>query len=171
MIAQCMAILAPDRLLSLTSIMSTTGNRQLPKPKSSVTLQLLKQAPSEQEAYLAHALKIWRLFHGDTYPFEEKRVADNLIKARNRSFYPAGIKRQLSAIIASPDRTSDLGKVSVPSLIVHGDYDPLVPVECGLATAKAIPGARCKIFEGMGHTLPSQLWPDMIDEIDQIANS
>ncbi|MFT5996811.1 MAG: pimeloyl-ACP methyl ester carboxylesterase, partial [Glaciecola sp.] len=85
--------------------------------------------------------------------------------SRERGFNPAGVARQLSAIIDSPDRTLGLKQLQIPSLIIHGDIDPLVPVECGIATAAAIPHSTLKILEGMGHTLPVQLWQQIVDDI------
>jgi pimeloyl-ACP methyl ester carboxylesterase len=87
-----------------------------------------------------------------------------------RGVNPAGVARQLSAIIDSPDRTLGLQKLQIPSLIIHGDIDPLVPVECGIATAAAIPGATLKILEGMGHTLPVQLYPQIVEDIVELSN-
>lgn len=165
MIAQCMAIMAPERILSLTSIMSTTGNRSLPKAERAVMLKIMQPPPKEPQAYIQHALGLWKLLHGDVFKFEPERIEDLLIRARERSFYPAGIWRQTCAIIASPDRTAALGKLPMPSLVMHGAADKLVPVECGEATAAAIIHAKLKIYLGMGHTLPSELWASMIEEI------
>lgn len=171
MIAQCMALMAPHRLLSLTSIMSTTGNRKLPKPKTSVSLQMIKPVPKEDQAYLAHAMEMWKTLHGGHFEFDTQRIKTLLIAAKNRSFYTKGIIRQLSAILASEDRTEKLKSLDLPTLVLHGDADPLVPVECGYATAKAIPNAKLKIYPGMGHTLPKELWADMIEEIYQLTQT
>lgn len=171
MIGQTMAILNPQRVLSLTSIMSTTGARSLPRAKSSVSMKMLRPVPKDEDHYVQQALKMWQLLHGTHYPFEQDRIERLLRRARQRSFYPKGILRQLSAIIASGDRTKDLRKLNVPTLVMHGDIDPLVPYACGLATAEAIPGAKMKTLEGMGHTLPKQTWRQMIDEITALAKS
>ena len=170
MIGQCMAIQAPHRLASLTSIMSTTGNRSLPKPKKRVSMAMIRPLPKDEEAFVAQTSRMWQMLHGDTYPFESDRIHNLIRTARARCLYPPGALRQLCAIMASPDRTEALADVRVPSLILHGDADPLVPLACGLATAEAIPGAKMKILEGMGHTLPKQVWPIMIDEIAGLAN-
>ena len=170
MIAQCMAIEAPKRVKSLTSIMSTTGNRQLPKPKPWVTLKVIRPVPKNDADFKEYALDMWRMLHGDYFAFDAERVAKTLLKARARCFYPAGVRRQTAAIVASPDRTSALRQISTPSLVIHGDYDPLVPVQCGQATAASIPDAKLKIYKGMGHTLPKELWVDMIGEICTIAS-
>ena len=170
MITQCMALQYPDRIKSITSIMSTTGTRKLPKPKPWVTLKILRPIPKEQNRYLEHALDMWKMLHGDTYAFERERVRATLVKAHQRCFYPAGVKRQTSAIIASPDRTGDLRNLNVPTLVLHGDNDPLVPLACGLATAEAVPHSKLKVYKGMGHTLPRELWPSMVEEICNIAS-
>lgn len=170
MIAQSMTIQAPDRVKSLTSIMSTTGNRKLPKPKPWLTLKMIKPVPTEQNNYVEHVLGMWELLHGKAYPFDPERVKATLLRAYQRGFYPPGVRRQTSAIIASPDRTSDLRAIEIPTLVMHGDYDPLVPLACGQATAEAVPHSKLKVFKGMGHTLPRELWPSMIEEISNIAS-
>jgi pimeloyl-ACP methyl ester carboxylesterase len=170
MIAQCMALKSPERIRSITSIMSTTGNRKLPKPKPWVTLKILQPVPTELDSYVEHVLRMWKMLHGQTYTFDQARVAETLVKAHQRCFYPAGVKRQTSAIIASPDRTAELQSLKLPALVLHGDKDPLVPLACGLATADAVPHSKLKVYEGMGHTLPRELWTDMIDEICNIAS-
>lgn len=171
MIAQTMAIVDPERIISLTSIMSTTGARSLPKAKASVSFKMLRPVPKDEEGYVQQALEMWQLLHGPHYPFDAQRIENLLRRARQRSFYPKGILRQLSAIIASGDRTPRLAEVKVPTLVMHGDSDPLVPYACGEATAAAIPAARFKTLKGMGHTLPKQLWEQMIDEITHLAKA
>ena len=171
MIAQSMAILHPERVMSLTSIMSTTGARSLPRAKASVSMKMLKPVPKDEDKYVQQALKMWRLLHGNHYPFERDRIERLLRRARQRSFYPKGILRQLCAIIASGDRTKHLRKLDVPTLVLHGDIDPLVPHACGLATAEAIPGAKMTTLPGMGHTLPKQAWGQMIEEITALAKA
>lgn len=171
MIAQSMAILHPERVMSLTSIMSTTGARSLPRAKASVSMKMLKPVPKDEDKYVQQVLNMWRLLHGDHYPFEQGKTENLLRRARQRSFYPKGVRRQLCAIIASGDRTKHLRKLDVPSLVIHGDMDPLVPHACGLATADAIPGAKMTTLPGMGHTLPKQIWGRMIEEITGLAKA
>jgi len=165
MIAQIMAIKAPQRVASLTSIMSTTGDRSLPKPNKATSLKLLGSPPREEQAFIKHGVDIWRILHGDHYPFEEERITHMLQKARARGVNPAGVSRQLAAILGSADRTSTLSALKMPCLVIHGDADPLVPVECGKATAKAIPHAQLKIYPGMGHTIPVEIAADIIQTI------
>tara|TARA_R110001583_G_scaffold51139_2_gene159616 strand:- start:1070 stop:1981 length:912 start_codon:yes stop_codon:yes gene_type:complete len=165
MIAQCIALKSPARVISLTSIMSTTGDRSLPKAKTRVSAKLLKPLAKEIEQYVAQSLDVWKMLHGEHFPFDQERVEKMIRDSWQRGCNPAGVARQLSAIIDSPDRTLGLQQLQIPSLIIHGDIDPLVPVECGIATAAAIPSATLKILEGMGHTLPVQLWPQIVDDI------
>ncbi|GAA0859088.1 alpha/beta hydrolase [Aliiglaciecola litoralis] len=169
MIAQCMAIIAPHRLLSLTSIMSTTGDPKLPKPKKSVVLKVMQPPPKEEQAYIQYALGLWKLLHQNHFEFDHQKVRSLLLKAKQRSYDPAGIWRQTCAILAAEDRTQKLTQLTMPCLVIHGDADPLVPVECGIATANAIPNATLKIFTGMGHTLPEPLWDEMIEQM--VTNS
>jgi pimeloyl-ACP methyl ester carboxylesterase len=171
MIAQCLALKCPNRVSSLTSIMSTTGNRSLPRAKAKVAVKLLKPIAHEIEQYVAQNLEVWRLLHGDHFPFDPENVEKVIRSSRQRGFNPAGVSRQLSAIIDSPDRTLALQTLQIPSLIIHGDIDPLVPVECGIATAKAIPGAKLTILKGMGHTMPEQLWPKIVDDIVELTKA
>ena len=171
MIAQCIALKSPARVSTLTSIMSTTGDRSLPKPKTMVSAKLLKPVAKEIEQYIAQGLNVWLMLHGEHFPFDPQIVEKVMRESWQRGFNPAGVARQLSAIIDSPDRTVGLQKLQIPSLIIHGDNDPLVPVECGIATAAAIPGATLKILKGMGHTLPVQLWPQIVADIVRLTKA
>ncbi|GAB2702175.1 alpha/beta fold hydrolase [Aliiglaciecola aliphaticivorans] len=170
MIAQCIAIDYPNRVASLTSIMSTTGNRRLPKPKKSVMFSILQPPPKEPKAYLRYSVRLWKMLHGKHYQFDQAKIAALLQHARERSFNPDGVWRQTCAILASPDRTQALHKISLPSLVIHGDNDPLVPVECGIATAAAINNCELLIIKGMGHTLPEEAWEQIIDSIVKLAD-
>ncbi len=170
MIAQCIALKSPERVSSLTSIMSTTGNRSLPNAKIRVMAKLLKPLAKEIEPLVEQSLGVWRMLHGEYFPFDRESVEKVIRYSVQRGANPAGVTRQLSAIIDSPDRTLGLQKLQIPSLIIHGDIDPLVPVECGIATAAAIPGATLKILEGMGHTLPLQLYPQIVEDIVELSN-
>jgi pimeloyl-ACP methyl ester carboxylesterase len=171
MIAQCMALKSPNRILSLTSIMSTTGDRSLPQAKKSVSAKLLKPLPKDLEGYVEQNLATWKVLHGDHYRFDKERIEQRIRKAWERGFNPNGVVRQLSAILDSPDRTQSLKKLETPSLIIHGDADALVPVECGIATAKALPNSTLKVLKGMGHTLPAELLPQIADDIVAISKA
>jgi pimeloyl-ACP methyl ester carboxylesterase len=165
MIAQELAINYPERVKTLTSIMSTTGNRKLPKPSASFALKMLKSPPKDTDQAVAYGLNLWRTIQGEYYPFDQQKVLGLIKRALQRGFNPAGNSRQLAAILDSPDRTTALKSLSVPSLVLHGEADPLVLVACGHATANAIPNAKIKIYPGMGHTLPSQLYNDITKQI------
>jgi pimeloyl-ACP methyl ester carboxylesterase len=171
MIAQTLAIKAPRRVISLTSIMSTTGNRSLPKPSMRFGLKVLSPPPKDEQAFLLHAMKIWQVLHGEHYEFEAKKISNLISRAIKRGVNLEGSGRQLAAIIDSPDRTLGLNSLDVPSLVIHGDADPLVPIDGGYATAKAIPNAQLKICKGMGHTIPSALYSDISQAIIELIRS
>jgi pimeloyl-ACP methyl ester carboxylesterase len=165
MIAQNLAISHPDRVKSLTSIMSTTGDRKLPKPSKAFGFKMLRPPPKEVNKAVIYGLNVWRLIHGEHYPFDKQKVLGLIRRAIKRGFNPAGNARQLAAILDSPDRTAALKDLGVATLVLHGEDDPLVPVACGIATANAIPNAKLKIYPGMGHTLPNQLYDDITAQI------
>jgi len=165
MIGQEIAIKHPHRVKSLTSIMSTTGSRKLPKPSTAFSFKMLKRPPKDINKAVTYGLNVWRLIHGNYYPFDQQKVLSLISRALQRGFNPAGNTRQLAAILDSPDRTAALRTLTVPSLIIHGEDDPLVPVACGYATATAIPNAKIKVYPGMGHTIPNQLYDDITTQI------
>jgi len=165
MIAQTMAIRHPSRLRSLISIMSSTGNPKLPPANPEAMAVLLKPAPAEREAFIEHMLQTWRTIAGRGFPFDEDRMRSQMARAFDRSYCPAGAMRQLMAIIAQGNRKPALASVGVPTLVIHGADDPLVPVAAGRDTAEAIPGAELLIIEGMGHDLPPAVWPRLVDAI------
>lgn len=165
MIVQAMAINHPSRILSLTSIMSTTGRSNLPQPKPEALKILMTPTPEEKDAYIDHSVHISRTLNGSGFPFDEQKVRERAAIAYDRSFYPQGIARQLLAILASGSRKEKLKSVRVPSLVIHGGDDPLVPLEGGKDTAESIPGAELLIIEGMGHELPPDAWSRIIDAI------
>jgi pimeloyl-ACP methyl ester carboxylesterase len=165
MIAQELAINHPQRVKSLTSIMSTTGDKKLPKPSAAFSFKMLRPPPKDINKAVTYGIHVWRLIHGEHYPFDQQKVLGLIKRALQRGFNPAGNARQLAAILDSPDRTAALHTLNVPSLILHGEDDPLVPVACGVATANAIPNANIKIYSGMGHTIPSQLYEDITSQI------
>jgi pimeloyl-ACP methyl ester carboxylesterase len=162
-IAQEMAIHMPDRLLTLTSIMSSTGDPSLPPPTAEALALLFAPTPKDREAYLVHHAKTLRTLRGPH--FGEDITTDVERAARNfdRGLSLTGSARQLAAIIASGNRTPALTRVSTPTLVIHGDADPLIRVAGGRATARAITGSKLEILPGMGHTLPRPLWPRIIE--------
>ena len=167
MIAQLLAIDSPDRVTSLTSIMSTTGNRHLPGPDKPVERHILRGPgkKASRERRLDYQMRLWSLIGSPDFPTQEDRRREWLLGNMERGLTADGITRQMLAIIASPDRTDKLRNLAVPTLVLHGDADPLVPVECGHATAMAIPDADMMTIPGMGHDLPEVLQPRIIARI------
>ncbi|MFX1327262.1 MAG: alpha/beta fold hydrolase [Promethearchaeota archaeon] len=163
MIAQVIAYRHPSRVLSLTSIMSSTGNPDLPQPKPQALQVLLKPPPEGREAIIEDGVNRMRIIHGSGFPFDEKKARESVAAAYDRSNYRPGYSRQLAAILATGNRKSALASIKVPTLVIHGGDDPLVSVEGGTETAEAIPGAELLIIEGMGHSLPIEVWSRLID--------
>ncbi len=169
-IVQEMTIKYPARILSLTSIMSSTGRADLPPPKPEAIKLLMMPAPEERDGYIEYYVNLWCVLHGSGFPFDEEEGREMAAKLYDRSFYPQGIDRQLIAISVSGSRKSKLASVNVPTLVIHGGDDPVVSLEGGKDTAESIPGAELLIIEGMGHALPLEAWPQIIDAISANAD-
>jgi pimeloyl-ACP methyl ester carboxylesterase len=169
MIAQAMAIEHPTRVLSLTSMMSSTGEPSLPRPKSEAREVLLSPAPRDREQVIERAVRIFRAIGSPGFPFDEERIRGHAAHSFDRAFNPAGAARQLTAVVASGSRKRALASLRVPTLVIHGSDDPLFPVTCGVDTAELIPGAKLVVIEGMGHDLPRQAWPCIVGAIDDLA--
>jgi pimeloyl-ACP methyl ester carboxylesterase len=166
MIAQTIAIRHPSRVLSLISIYSTTGNPKVPQPKPEVIGLLIAPPPKEREANVEHMLGVFKTIAGPRFPVDEKWTRKILAQSYDRCFYPQGMVRQLVAILTQGNRGPALASVKAPTLVVHGTSDPLVPVEGGKDTAKAMPGAQLMLIEGMGHDLPhGGAWPRIVEAI------
>jgi pimeloyl-ACP methyl ester carboxylesterase len=167
MIAQELAIRHPARVLSLTSIMSTTGDPSLRGPSYEVSAALLRPFPADRAGFVARSLELARTLHGTAgaFPLDTKRVRRLAARSYDRGPSPAGTRRQLVAIWASGSRRAALASLRIPTLVVHGEADPLIPIEGGEDTARAIPGARLVRIPGMGHDLPREIWPRLVDEI------
>jgi pimeloyl-ACP methyl ester carboxylesterase len=169
MIAQAMAIRRPERVLSLTSIMSTTGNQRVGMPKLRVWGVLLRKAPRDKDAAVEYFVRVFRQIGSKGFPADEDRIRELAGQAYERGHSPAGTGRQLAAILASGDRTEALRELRMPALVFHGRSDPLVPFRAGRATAAAIPGAKLVAVPGMGHDLPRQVWPGLVDAVVETA--
>jgi pimeloyl-ACP methyl ester carboxylesterase len=166
MIAQTIALNHRQRILSLISIYSQTGNPALPPPTPEALECLLTPPPMEREANITYTLDVWRTFSGTGFPLDEDWHRKIAAQAYDRAFYPEGVARQMAAVLAQKNRKSELGSVSVPTLVIHGADDPLVAVEGGKDTADAIPGAELVIIDGMGHDLPhGGAWSQIVDGI------
>ncbi len=169
MIGQMMAINHPERLKTLTSIMSSTSDPNLPPPKQEVLSILLEPEPTDIEGFVEHTIRIWHLLNGSVFPIDEALVREWARESYKRGLNPEGAARHFAAIVATGSRKEALKSINVPTLVIHGDSDPLVPVECGKDTAEAIPGARFIIIKDMGHTLPQAVYPQVIDAISHHA--
>jgi pimeloyl-ACP methyl ester carboxylesterase len=169
MIAQTMAIRRPERVLSLGSMLSTPGDRRVGTPKLRVWSVLMRRAPEDRDAYIEYFVRVFRMIGSPDYPVEEERIREQAGLTYDRNHDAAGTARQLGAILASGSRTAALRKLDVPTLVIHGKKDPLVPFRAGVATARAIPGAELLAVPGMGHDLPRELWPRLTDAITKNA--
>jgi pimeloyl-ACP methyl ester carboxylesterase len=170
MIAQTMAIERPERVLSLVSIMSTTGDRRAGRPKLRVWGLLMRQAPRERDAYIERFVRVFRAIGSPGFPLEEERIRELAAATYERGHEVAGTGRQLAAIMASGNRTARLRSLDVPTTVIHGRADPLVPFRGGRATARAIPGARLIAVDGMGHDLPREVWPTLVQAVEETTN-
>ena len=163
MIAQTMAIEHPERVRSLTSIMSSPGDPRTGKPEPEALEVLLTVPPTEREAYVDAAARtaVW----ASKRYVDVERIRRRAAESFDRSFYPEGGPRQLAAIYASGDRTAALQRLDVPTLVIHGRDDTLITPDGGTATAEAIPGAHLLLVADMGHDLPPPLWPLIVSAI------
>ncbi len=170
MIAQTMAIEHPDRVLSLTSIMSTTGRRTVGWQHPKLIPTLLGSSGSGREGYLANAQRSWRRIGSPAFPTTTESMLARAAETWDRGWAASGVLRHMMAVLTQPDRTKHLSRVGVPTAVVHGLSDPLVHRSGGRATARAIPDAEHVEIAGMGHDLPRQLWPTIIDTIVRTAH-
>jgi pimeloyl-ACP methyl ester carboxylesterase len=171
MIAQEIAILFPARVRSLTSIMSTTGNPKVPPPTREAAAVLMAPPPATKEEYFARYAQTWKVLRAGSFPEDEARDRSRAERNFERGLNPAGVGRQLRAILASGSRKQRLASVKAPTLVIHGTVDPLVRPEGGKDTAASISGAKLMMVEGMGHALPIPFWPQIIDAIDKHAHA
>jgi pimeloyl-ACP methyl ester carboxylesterase len=173
MIVQRMAIDHPDRVLSMTSIMSAPGAQGtlMSTPEASAVLNNPPPDPkADFEAFVAHGVRNAKVIGSPAYPWTDAQLRERVIAEHARAFNPAGVARQMAAIRADGDRTPALGKLSLPVVVLHGSDDPLVQVIGGEATAAAIPGAELRIIPGMGHDLPPSLYDLFVDAITAAAS-
>lgn len=169
MIAQEIACLAPDRVRGLTSISSTTGARHVGGQSLAALRALLRRPPMTQDQYVSNLIRIMRVIADDTYPLDEDAARAYAVAAwaRCAALPGARLKRQISAIQKSGDRSARLARVTAPTLVVHGEPDRMVATSGGRATASAIAGADLMVIKGMGHTIPAEIVPRLIDAILQ----
>lgn len=168
MIGQLVAADYPERVLSFTSIMSTSGNHALPQATPEAQAVLFTPAPNWQTneaVFLEFAVKTARTLGGPHYLIDEDFLRERALNAAKRAYDPAGVVRQLAAITVTGDRRARLAKITAPTLVMHGDADPLVPIEGGRDTAANIPGATFETLPGMGHDVPPALYDTIVDGI------
>jgi pimeloyl-ACP methyl ester carboxylesterase len=170
MIAQEIAISFPQRVRSLTSIMSTTGNPRIPPPTRAAAAMLMAPPPTTKDEYLARFAQTWKILRVGSFPQDEALDRARAERCFERGLSPAGVGRQLRAILASGSRKERLRTVRAPTLVIHGTVDPLVNPAGGKDTAASIPGAKLLMIEGMGHAVPIPMWPEIIDAIDKHAH-
>jgi pimeloyl-ACP methyl ester carboxylesterase len=170
MIIQTIAIRHPERVASLCSIMSRTGARRDALPGLREMTALFRNTPTDLDEYVARLEMLFEVIGSKRYPVDRERLRELATVGWHRGIHRAGTARQLHAINCQPDRTRDLGRVTAPALVIHGSADRLVFPRGGRATARAIPGAKLRIYDGMAHDLPQQLWPQFVAEIDANAN-
>lgn len=164
-IVQETAIRHPEQVKSLTSIMSSTGNRKVGQPRPDALSTLLTPPPADRDGAIERAVVLWRTIGSPGFPFDEASIRRRAGLVWDRDHDATGIARQAAALFTQRDRTADLGHVQIPALVIHGADDPLITLSGGEATAKAIPGARLLVVPGMGHDLPEPAWPTLIDAI------
>lgn len=169
MIAQCVALQARDRVRSLTSIMSTTGRRDLPPAKPEAMMRLMTPPPNDRDGLIEHRMTTHRVIGSPGFPFDAPRIRERIVRAADRSDHLAGSIRQTAAIAASPPRDEALRALELPALVIHGNADPLVPLEAGLDTHACIANSEMMQIEGMGHDLPIDVWPQIIEGITKLT--
>ena len=165
MIAQLVAIRHPKRVRSLTSIMSTTGEAGVGAPAEAAMALLFAPPAADRDGAVQRAVDTYRVIGSRGFEFDEAGLRERAGLSFDRAYDPAGVARQLAAILSTPDRTADLGALAVPALVIHGEQDALVDVSGGRATAAAIPGSDLLLVDGMGHDLPRELWPQLTERI------
>ena len=167
MIAQIIAAKHQGRARSLASIMSSSGDPKLPlgKPAAMASLTATRPPRSDREAAIQFGMNIYRVIGSPGYPTPEPELRAKIERAFDRAYYPAGVARQLVAILASGSRVDLLRTIERPTLVLHGSDDPLVPVERGKDTARHVPGATLKIIPGWGHDIPTALIPTLVEAI------
>ena len=167
MIAQIMAIRHPERVLSLCSYVSASGSATTIKPEDNEARQELTElttGPRTREEWIEAGVDAMRLISSPKF-FDAERARRSLAASFDRANDPDGLAHQRAAMVATPDRTEALGRVTVPTLVINGAKDPVVPLTAGEATAKAVPGAELLVLDELGHDIPEPLWPQIIDAI------
>jgi pimeloyl-ACP methyl ester carboxylesterase len=168
MIAQTAALAFPDRVRSLTSVMSHPGDPRV-RPSAEALATLLRPAAPTREAFVAAAEESCRIIGSTEFTPDVGWVRSCAGRYWDRGHEPRGVARQLAAAVAQPDRTADLAGLRIPTLVVHGTSDPLMPVLGGRLTAAAVPAAELLEIDGMGHDLPRPVWERVLDKLDDVV--
>jgi pimeloyl-ACP methyl ester carboxylesterase len=171
MIGQVLAAEHPGVVRSLVSIMSTTGSRWHGQPALSVYRYLLTPLPRDRDGYIQRSAEVFGLVGSTGFPRDEQYIRERAGRAYDRGYDVRAGGRQLGAIVASGDRTGMLRRIKAPTLVIHGTVDKMIRPSGGRATAKAIPGARLMMIDGMGHDLPRGAWPRLLDAISEHARA
>jgi len=171
MIVQAMAIRHPDRVKSNTSIMSSTGNPELPQASSEAMTALVTPPPTTRQGNIDRSVQTLKVIGSPGFPIDEERVKARAARSYDRSFYPKGTARQMAAIVAHGDRRPQLSSLQLPALVIHGSADPLVPVEAGKDTHAAIQGSDLLLIDGMGHDLPRGAWHQIVAAITGLTTA
>jgi pimeloyl-ACP methyl ester carboxylesterase len=169
MIAQGLAIAHPDRVRSLTSVMSTTGDPAVGQPRPDVTEMLLSPRPPDKAASVEQSVTMARAISSPAFGFDEEQTRARMSADYDRGNHPDGAGRQIAAILMSGDRTSALRGLGMPALVIHGDADPMIDISGGRATAAAIPGARLWVIPGLAHDIPPALFDEIADAVAVLA--
>ena len=169
-IGQTMAIEHPARIRSLTSMMSSTGDRSVGQPHPDTMRILTGPLPTNRDEAVQRSLNAFRAIGSPGFALDLDGIADRAGRAYDRAFDPVGFARQAVAVLASGDRTARLRALAVPTLVIHGADDRVVDISGGRATASAIPGAQLLVIDGLGHDLPRPLWPQFADNIAALVH-
>ena len=169
MIVQAMALVRPERVRSLTSIMSSTGNPALPPASQNAMAALTSPVPADLDGYLSRSVEVARVIGSPGFPFDEARTRERARLAFERGVYPQGTARQMAAIVAHDNRRPRLEQLEIPALVIHGSADPLVPVHGGRDTHEALRGAEWLEIDGMGHDLPPATWDPISAAISRLT--
>jgi pimeloyl-ACP methyl ester carboxylesterase len=165
-IAQLLAIEHPERMLTLTAMMTSSGCPTLPLPKPEAIAVFTRPESPNREAYINSVIAGWHVMYGSGYPMDEEDARTRAEYYYDRAYYPEGSARQLAATAVMESLKPKLAEVTVPTLVIHGDEDPLFPIECGRDIAVSVPGAKMIVLEGVGHSLPKPTWAHVIAALD-----
>lgn len=171
MIVQTMAIRAPKRVKSMTSIMSGTGNRDVPQSTPEAMAALLSPPGKNRDETIARSIRVAKVVGSPGFPAEDAEIAARAAEAFERAFYPVGVARQIAAVAAHGSRKPALQQLDVPALVIHGKADPLVRVEAGLDTHESLRNSTLLLIDGMGHDLPRQVWPRIVAGVTQLTTA